>query len=243
MSERPVSDLALPGSGDMAIEAHLVDPGVPPTLGALFLHWFEPQADDGNRGQFLDEARELADAGVVSILPQLLFPWSGDPSGAVADIARIEAELARLRACVDELARRGAGRVVLVGHDFGAMHGVLLMARDARLVGGVLIAPANRWADWFLRFWPISEDRIEYQRALRPLDPIEHIGALAPRQLLLQFANRDYFIAGMDAAELFRAAGEPKRIELYDADHALRSDAARADRRDFILERRAYGRI
>lgn len=109
------------------------------------------------------------------------------------------------------------------------------MARDRRLQAGVLIAPANRWTDWFLRFWPIAEDRLDYQRALRPLDPIEHVARVAPAPLLLQFAEQDYFIAGMDASELLLAASEPKRIERYESDHALRHPQARADRRDFIL--------
>ncbi len=55
----------------------------------------------------------------------------------------------------------------------------------------------------------------------------------------MQFANDDYFIAGMDASELYNAAGEPKRIERYEADHAMRSDQALADRREFILEQLA----
>jgi len=158
-----------------------------------------------------------------------------DVLGLFPDSARIEDEIAQLGACVDELVARGAERIVLVGHDFGAMHGALLMARDPRIAAGVLIAPANRWADWFLRFWQISEDRIDYMRAIRPLDPIEHVASIAPRPLLLQFADNDYFIAGMDATELFRACGEPRRIESYPADHALRSEDARADRREFIL--------
>jgi hypothetical protein len=57
----------------------------------------------------------------------------------------------------------------------------------------------------------------------------------------MQFASGDYFIAGMDASELFNAAGEPKRIERYEADHAMRSDPARADRRKFILEQLETG--
>ena len=204
--------------------------------GVLFLHWFDPQAEDGNRTQFAFEAAELAEHGVASVLPQLEFPWSADPTDSSSDRAQIEGELARLNAAVDLLAGIGANPNVLVGHDFGAMHGLLLMARDERLGAGVFVAPANRWADWFLRFWAIAEDRIDYMRAMRPLDPIEHVGSLAPRPLLFQFADSDYFIAGMDAAELYRAAGEPKRIESYDADHAMRNEKARQDRREFILD-------
>jgi hypothetical protein len=40
----------------------------------------------------------------------------------------------------------------------------------------------------------------------------------------------------MDASELYRACGEPRRIEHYEADHAMRNDQALADRREFILE-------
>ena len=86
------------------------------------------------------------------------------------------------------------------------------------------------------RFWPINEDRFDYSRAMRPLDPIEHVASIAPRPLLLQFADDDYFIAGMDASELYNAAGEPKQIKRYEADHGMRTEQARADRREFILE-------
>jgi pimeloyl-ACP methyl ester carboxylesterase len=125
--------------------------------------------------------------------------------------------------------------IVFVGHDFGAMHGLLLMARDRRIRAGVLIAPANRWADWFLPFWQVEGDRYDYMRALGPLDPIEQVGAVAPRSLLFQYAENDFFIAGMDASGLHRAAGQPKFIKTYPPDHAMRHPEARIDRRQFIL--------
>lgn len=219
----------------------IVSPAGAVTGGVLFLHWFDPQADDGNKTQFKAQAEELATQGVVSALPQLVFPWSVDPVGSNEDVRQIELEVARLGKAVDQLATRGVERTVMVGHDFGAMHGALLMARDPRIVAGVLIAPANRWADWLLRFWPINEDRFEYGRAMRPLDAIEHVASIAPRPLLLQFATDDYFIAGMDASELYNTAGEPKQIKRYDADHGMRADQARDDRREFILEQLERG--
>jgi pimeloyl-ACP methyl ester carboxylesterase len=236
MSDVELSDisLALPGGGE--VEAYSVGPrDQDPRGGVLFLHWFDPEAPDGNRTQFLPEAQQFAGDGFLSLLPELQFPWHADPVGSAADIARVEDELGRLAACVDLLEARGARRIVMVGHDFGAMHGALLMAREERILAGVLIAAANRWADWSLRFWPIGEDRIDYQRAMRPLDPIEHIGAIGPRPLLMQFAECDFFIAAMDANELYNAAAEPKRLERYDTDHALRDERARADRGDFVL--------
>ncbi|MEO6349315.1 MAG: alpha/beta fold hydrolase [Candidatus Limnocylindrales bacterium] len=221
----------------MELDLDVVQPEARPIIGGvLFLHWFAPQDGGDNKTQFADEARDLAAEGVVSVLPQLIFPWSVDPAGSAVDSAQIEAELARLTQAVDRLVELGARQIVMVGHDYGAMYGLLLMARDKRMGAGVVIAPSNRWADWNVRFWKVDEDRLDYMRAMRSLDPIEHVASIAPRPLLMQFADRDYFIAGMDAAELYRAAGEPRQIEEYEADHAMRNLKARADRREFVLE-------
>jgi pimeloyl-ACP methyl ester carboxylesterase len=225
-------------------EAFLVEP-VDGGRGSavLFLHWFDTEAADGNRSQFVEEAVGLArDHGVVSILPQGQFPWAGDPTGAAADAARIRAEVERHRAAVDLLAARAdvrEGRIGLVGHDFGAMHGVLLAADDPRIGASVLVAATPRWGDWFLPFWPISDDRHDYLRALHPLDPISRIGDLAPRPVCLQFARNDFFIAAMTGMELHRASGHPKEMHAYDADHAMRDPGARADRSEFL--RRTLG--
>jgi dienelactone hydrolase len=221
-------------------ETYLVEPiggGRGPAL--LFLHWFDTEAPDGNRTQFLDEAVELArDEGFVSILPQGQFPWGGDPTDATSDMTRIREEVARHGMALDHLAQRpdvDASRIGLVGHDFGGMHGVLLAADDARIAAAIVIAATPRWGDWFLPFWRIDGDRFDYLRALSELDPISRIGDLAPRPLLLQFARNDFFIAAMAGMELHRAAGEPKEMRAYDGDHGVRDPQARADRREFVV--------
>ncbi|HSK93217.1 MAG TPA: hypothetical protein VLA76_04065 [Candidatus Angelobacter sp.] len=204
----------------------------------LYLHWFDTEAPDGNRRQFRDEAVRLArEHGVVSLLPDGRFPWAEPPTDADADVARIGAELAAHRAAIDLLAARDgvdAGRIGLVGHDFGAMHGIVLAAEDRRIAAVVAIAATPRWGDWFLPFWPISGDRYDYLRALGPFDPVVRVAAIAPRPILLQFARDDFYIAPMSGLELHRAAGEPKEIATYDADHAVRALQARADRTAFL---------
>ena len=217
-----------------------VEPDGAVKAGVLWLHWFAPQEGGDDKTQFRAEAESLAGEGIASALPQLSFPWKSDPSGSSADVQAIEAQLSDLSEAVEWLAGQ-SDRLDVVGHDFGGMYAALLMARDPRWQSGVLIAPANRWADWFVRFWKIDEDRLDYMRALRPLDPIEHVAAIAPRPLMMQFAKDDYFIAGMDAAELYLAAGEPRRLERYEADHAMHVDAARTDRRGFLLENLGLG--
>jgi hypothetical protein len=114
------------------------------------------------------------------------------------------------------------------------MHGVLLAADDDRIAAAVLIAATPRWGDWFLPFWPIADDRWDYLRSLAPLDPITRIGDLAPRPVCLQFARGDFYIADMTGLELHRAAGEPKELHAYPADHAVRVPEARADRERFL---------
>ena len=224
------------------IEAYLVEPEVldartgRPAL--LFAHWFDTEAPNGNRTQFVDEAVDWARRQrAAAILPQLTFPWQADPSGSSADRERVTAEVDRLRRSLDVVLGRPAvdpDRVGVVGHDFGAMHATLLATADGRPRAYVLIAAVPRWADWFLPFWPIEEDRIEYLAGMRPVDPIEHVGRAAPAKILFQVARCDFFIAPMTGLELKRAAGEGAELKPYDAEHSMAVADALADRTAFL---------
>jgi hypothetical protein len=264
--------LAPPPSGDAAgpIEAYLVEPEIldartsRPAL--LFAHWFDSEAPNGNRTEYLDEAVDWARRRrAAAILPQLTFPWAGDPSGSAADSERIVAEVTRLRRCLDLVVARpavDAGRLGVVGHDFGGMHAALLATVDRRPAAYVLVAAVPRWGDWFLPFWPIGEDRIEYLRAMRPLDPIEHVGAAAsvrddsgvikpapargsgdpaadggrggPTRILFQFGRHDFYIAPMTGREFARAAGDAAELKAYDAEHEMALPEIVADRTAFL---------
>ena len=235
-----VEDGTYTGPDGDPVEAFLVraDRGAERAAGIVAWHWFDPKAPDGDRSQFVDEAVELASLGVVSLLPEGRFPWMSDPIGAAADTVAIRAEVGRFRAGVDVLVRHAAvdpDRIGVVGHDFGGMLAVLLAADDARVGALVVIAATPRWGDWFLPFWDIAEDRIDYLRALRPLDPIERIGDVSA-DVLLQFAGDDFFIAAMSALELRAAARDRADHRTYDGvDHAMRSDEARRDRIEFLV--------
>src|SRR3990170_8417022 len=152
------------------VEALLVRPddgsrGPRSCAAILFWHWLDGEAPDGNRSEFRDEAAALAALGVVSLLPQGRFPWKIDPSGSAADTAQIELEVARLVAGLDLLAAHpevDPGSMAVVGHDFGGMYAILAAAADPRVRSLVVIAATPRWSDWFLPFWQIKEDRLEY---------------------------------------------------------------------------------
>jgi pimeloyl-ACP methyl ester carboxylesterase len=223
------------GSGDAAVEAYVVEPASGQArAGILFLHWLGDHRSD--RTQFLSEAKTYAGLGVRSVLPAGRLPWVPDPVDAPTDIANIEIEQRRLGAALDALAAglpKGAP-IALVGHDFGAMHGLLLASRHPkRFKAAVLVAATPRWGDWFLRFWKLEVDRFDYLRSLAPLDPIGAARSLKARALW-QFSDRDFFIAPMSAVELARAAPGDPTIEWYSADHAMRSAKARAARRGFL---------
>jgi pimeloyl-ACP methyl ester carboxylesterase len=223
------------GEGDAAVETYVVQPADGrPRAGVLFLHWLGEQRSD--RTQFLPEARQLAARGVRSVLPAGRLPWVPDPVDAETDVANIELEQRRLAAALDALVGelpKGAP-LALVGHDFGAMHGLLLAARRPVFTAAAIVAATPRWGDWFLRFWKVEGDRFDYLRRLAPIDPIESARSLKAATLW-QFSERDFFIAPMSALELARAApGEPS-IEWYKADHAMRSARARASRTAFLV--------
>lgn len=229
------------GSGGPA-EAFLVEPvaaGSPtPRPGVLFAHWFETELP-GDRREFLDDAVELAGDGVVSLLPQLRFPWAGDPTDAAHDVAAVVDDVILLRRGLDLLvreARAEPGRLAFAGHDFGGMHGAALAAVDRRPLGYVLMAPVPRYADWFLPFWEIAGDRHDYLRAMSVVDPIRFVAATAPARLLFQFAHNDFFVAGMTGLELSRAASEPKELKAYETEHAMDHADVRADRLAFLRE-------
>jgi dienelactone hydrolase len=244
-----VDDVVVDGQDGLDVEAYIVRPIEPISSsatgpGLVMWHWLDTEAPDGNRTQYLDEAVELAGAGVVSVLPQGQFPWAMAPTGAPADVTEINAEAARLRMCLDVLTGRrdvDAARLGIVGHDFGGMVALVAAADDPRARALVVVAAAPRWGDWFLTFWPIEDDRNDYLRLLRPLDPVERIRQVSGPPVLLQFAERDYYIALMSARELQRAGPEGTELLTYDTGHDMRLPEIRADRRAFLARTLGFG--
>ena len=228
------------GSGDAAVEAYVVEPAEGSVhAGILFLHWLGDHRND--RTQFLSEARDLARVGVRAVLPAGRLPWVPDPVDAETDVANLEIEQRRLGAALDRLADGLPAKapLALVGHDFGAMHGLVLASRRPAFAATVVVAATPRWGDWFLRFWKVEGDRFDYLRRLAPYDPVTAARSLKV-PTLWQFSERDFFIAPMSAVELGRASSDAPTIEWYQADHAMRSAKARAARRAFLAKQLGF---
>jgi dienelactone hydrolase len=237
-----IADVSLGLAGDGPIEAYLIEPttggldrGAAP--GVVFGHWFDTEAPNGDRTEFLAEATELAARGVTCVLPELTFPWARDPTGSQHDRAQVVREVGRLRHVMAALRARpavDATRIAFVGHDFGAMHLVLAAAAETDVAALVIMAGTPRWADWFLPFWPIQEDRLDYLREMRAVDPIEHLPGLEQTRILLQFARSDFYIAAMTGLELRKASGDRAELKAYDGDHEMSGPDVRADRLRFL---------
>jgi dienelactone hydrolase len=202
-----------------AVTAHLVEPlHDGPFAGVVFLHWGQ-----GDRGQFLGEARQLARRGVVSLL--MNAPWNCPGfTYQLADEIYIR-QVVDARRALDVLASLpdvDTERFGYVGHSNGAVWGGVLAGVERRTKSYVLMAGAARPSTMYAVDVPTSR-----------LDAIHYIGHAAPARLFFQFATSDTFISAEAAAEFFEAASQPKRQEWYDAGHELNA-RAQLDRLEWL---------
>ncbi len=230
-----VRDVSFPNSTGRRTGAYLVEPAksAKPRPAVLFVHWLETDAPDSNRTQFLREAIPLADDGVTSLLIETMWSnpkwfFTRDSSRDVEESERQVRDLGRALDFLLQQPHVDPKRVSYVGHDFGAMYGMVLASRDNRVKAWALQAGTASFSDWFL-FYPKREgaERQAFIEQLAPLDPAKHIASATP--LLLQFGTKDQFVPEARAKLLIDAAREPKTVLWYEAGHPL-TDRAVEDR-------------
>ncbi|WP_243060914.1 S9 family peptidase [Nocardioides sp. SR21] len=212
------------------------DGGTGPAV--LWLHWLGHNRND--RTQFLPEAHRLAQQGVVSLLPQGVFPWLEDPAGDETDRDAVARQARRTRAAYDHLVGLPGvdpSRVAVAAHDYGAMFGLTL--RDVPIHAMVVAAPDATWDHWFRKYWHGDADLgAAYGEQFEEFDPLAG-AALRQDSLLLQWAEKDEYVdpavPGLYAAAAPRAASTVH--ERYD--HQL-GDRVIAERLAF-LERALLG--
>lgn len=123
-----------------------------------------------------------------------------------------------------------AARVCYQGASKGAMMGAVLGAVDERVrqfvlrAGGADFAAFARGSDdrrlVELRNRPWYSD--EFIRALvAPYDPQHFVGRLAPRPALFQCGRKDTVVGLPALQRMVELAGEPKRVDWYEAGHGL----------------------
>ena len=234
------SDLTYATPFDRRRAACLIRPtGDGPFPVILCVHWYEPAAANSNRTQFYEEAQAMAKRGAASLLIETV--WSDRDwflKRTQADDHRMSVEqVIELRRAMDLLLDQPGvdpGRFAYVGHDFGAMYGVVMGSVDLRPTCYALMAGTPRFSDWFLYYPRLEGDEREaFIREMAELDPIGRVGELAPAPLLFQFARDDFHVPVERAEEFFAAAGDPKELRWYDAKHGL-NEQATEDRIDWV---------
>lgn len=229
-----VRDLTFTPAGT-PVKAYLVAPATAPGPHAaiLYVHWLGEPATT-NRTEFLEEAVALAGRGVVSLLVDTMWAepkWYGRRIPE-EDYERAIRQVIELRRAMDLLlAQPGIdpARVALVGHDFGAMYGMIAEAADRRARTYVFMAPTPHFLDWFL-FARKPQDLASYQRQISTIDPVLFVPRLAPASVFFQFANKDEYVSAEEAAEFYAAARPRKQMATYDAGHDLHTAEVAADR-------------
>jgi cephalosporin-C deacetylase-like acetyl esterase len=206
--------------------------------GILFVHWLA-EGPTANHTEFEPDAIALARKGAVSVLIDTMWAAPGwfDTVGpdAAKDGAGVEAQVIDIRRALDLLlAQEGVDprRIAYVAHDFGAMFGALMANADHRPAAWVLMAGVPSLAEWY-RFGKAKHalpDYDGYARAMARYDIVGGLHALAGKPVLLQFAQKDYFIPQADADAFAAAVAGDKTVKTYDADHQLAVPAALADR-------------
>jgi predicted esterase len=213
--------------------------GTGPFPAILYVHWYEPESHDSNRGQFVNEAIEMTKNGVICLTVETL--WS-DPDFFLKrtqadDMKNSTEEVVNLRRFMDFLLERSNAdpkRFAFVGHDFGGMYGVLTGSVDKRPTHYVIMAATPRFSDWYLYLPKLEgEAREAFIQQMSEIDPIYHVTNLSPAPILFQFGDNDPHVPIERADEFFAAAKEPKEMKVYEAGHGL-SEKSTMDRKSWL---------
>lgn len=238
-----VYDITYQAPGQRGVDAYLVVPSgraQGQLAAAMFMHWLGDANAD--RGQFLEEAVVLAGngAGLVSLLPQLDFPFTHKPLGELRDKTSVIEQVLQLRRGLDLLTARedvDNERLALVGHDYGGMYATLLGAVDRdRVHCEVIIAADATFGNWFEEFFlDLPQDEVAgYHAVFDSVDPIHYIAHGPQGGHLLQYATQDFFIPGNVAVAMLSAASSPAEQLTYDVDHELNLPDVVRDRDAFL---------
>ena len=212
----------------------------------LYVHWYEPEAHDSNRSQFVEEAKEMARSGAACLLIETL--WSDldfflkrtqedDAKSSVEEVVNIRRAMDLLlsQSAVD------ANRFAYVGHDFGGMYGVLAGSLDQRPTHYVVMAATPRFPDWYLYLPKLEGEAQEaFFQQMTEIDPITHIPNISPAPVFFQFGTDDPHVPKERAEEFFMSAKEPKEKMWYEAGHGLNASAA-VDRKSWLKEKLSLG--
>jgi dienelactone hydrolase len=234
-----VRDVTFSTGPGREIKAYLVVPkGNGPFAGILWVHWLGEEKS--NRSQFLDEAVELAPKGAVSLLVDAMWSapeWFGKriPDKDYENSIR---QVIELRRAVDLLLSQSnvdKTRIGFVGHDYGAMYGMIMAGVDQRINTFVFIAATQSLNDWAF-LGPQPKSKSAYLKQNSNLELTDYLRQVRNASKFFQFGKGDFYVSQADAAILFSAAPEPKQRKLYEASHKMELNEIAKDRHEWLVK-------
>jgi fermentation-respiration switch protein FrsA (DUF1100 family) len=228
----PFEDIVFPSRDGMRLSGWFVPfPGA--RAGVILCHGFP-----SNREEMLFWARMLYPEGFHLLLFD--FRALGESEGDLCSIGYHEVndllgavdyltarpEMQGLPVGVFGLSMGGAVSLMTAAQDERiaavATHGAYAslaraIAQHCRVYVGPLGPLLDRQASWWGRRWFPLEPRC--------VSPVDVVGRIAPRPVLLFHGGRDFIVRPDDAHALYRAAGEPKQLHLLPRSWHVRIDA------------------
>ena len=239
-----VRDITFSPAPGREVKAYLVVPnGNGPFAGVLWVHWLGEEKS--NRTQFLDEAVELAPKGAVSLLVDAMWSaprWFGsrDPEKDYENSIRQVIELRRALDLLLSQSHVDKTRIGFVGHDFGAMYGMLMAGVDQRVNTFVFVAATQSLNDWAF-LGPQPRSKAAYLKQNSNLELTDSLRQVRNASKLFQFGKADFYVSQADAAVLFAAATEPKQRKLYEASHKMELPEITKDRDEWLVKELKLG--
>ena len=239
-----VRDITFAPEPGREIKAYLVVPKRNgPFAGILWVHWLGEEKS--NRTQFLDEAVELAPKGAVSLLVDAMWSapkWFGSriPDKDYENSIRQVIDIRRALDLLLSQSNVDKTRIGFVGHDYGAMYGMLMSGVDQRVNTFVFIAATQSLNDWAF-LGPQPKSKSAYLKQNSNLELTDSLRQVRNASKLFQFGKNDFYVSQADAAVLFAAAPEPKQRKLYEASHKMDLSDVVKDRDDWLVTQLKLG--
>ncbi len=225
----------------------IVPPGKGPFAGIVYMHWGQ-----GNKGEWLSEAVEMAKRGAVSVTIDAPY-WRPDAPSSKPN-SKTEAErdmyiqlVVDLRRAVDLLAARDdvdPQRIGYVGHSLGATWGGPLAAVEKRikmfvLLGGLPSLTNYDDDSFYAEVQRASMSREEFQKyaaVIEAYNPEHFVANTGPGKIYFQWARHDMYISRHSADEYYQAVGGPKEQRWYFTSHEFNDAQSTSDRRAWLTK-------
>jgi dienelactone hydrolase len=224
-----VHSVTYKGKDGCRVLTYLVTPtGSGPYPALIYLHRdlghgksFKSKA---NRDQFLEEAKLLAQYGVVSLLVESPFlNGCGDVhdqrEGYITQVTDIRRGIDLLQ----QLPLVNPELIGFVGHSYGATWGGVVAGVESRIKAFVLMgghAFVGKSCCHITNHIPDSHD----------MEPYVYVGHADNVSFLFMFAEGDQFVESEQAWLYYSSANEPKAIRWYATDHYGLEEVGREDR-------------